>query len=266
MVFSFKSLIATVSISLLGALCVSSASATQTIKVGVTAGPAAEILEQVIPIAKKKNLEIKLYEFQDYVRPHAALADGELDANVFSTKVWLDAQNHDRGYNLVPVGRAFTLPMAFYSKKFKNFNEVPAGSTVGIPNDRTMVGRALLLLEANNIIKLKEGVGLIPSTFDITSNPKKLKFLELDAAMLPHSLNDLAVSAINGNYAALAGLNPLKDGLIAEDKDAPYVCYIVVQNKDKNASWVKDLVTSVQDPAVKKFIDNKYQGSVIAGF
>ncbi len=240
--------------------------AQKTIKVGVTAGPAAEIIEQVVPVAKEKGLNVKIYEFQDYVQPHAAVAEGSLDANVYSTQVYLDATNKDRGYDLVAVGRAFTLPMAVYSLKYKNFDEIPDGSTIGIPNDLTMGGRALLLLAANNIIQLKDGVGLIPTTFDIIKNPKKLKIKEIDAAMLPHTLKDIPASAINGNYAAQAGLNPLRDGLIKEDKDSPYVCNVVVRDKNKNAEWVKTFVASLQDPKIRDFINNKYQGTVIPGF
>ncbi len=176
--------------------------AEQTVRIGVTAGPAAEILEQVVPLAKKRGLNVKIYEFQDYVQPNAALDAGDLDANIFQTVPYLTAQNQDRGYHLKVVGKAFTLPMAFYSRKVKSFAEASAGSTIGIPNDPAMGARALLLLEKGGVIKLREGAGVKATVLDIVENPKKFKIVELEAAQLPHSLDDLTISAVNGNYAS----------------------------------------------------------------
>ena len=156
--------------------------------------------------------------------------------------------------------------MAFYSKKVKSFEEAPDGATVGIPNDAAMGGRALVLLAANNIVKLKDGVGLFPTPLDITENPKHLKFVELEAATLPRSLDDLTISAVNGNYAAVVGLNPTRDGLIRENAEGPYVCNIVIRESDKEKPWVKKFVEAYQSPEIKAFIEKKYDGSVIAGF
>lgn len=240
--------------------------AEQTVRIGVTAGPAAEILEQVVPLAKKRGVNVKIYEFQDYVQPNAALDAGDLDANIFQTVPYLTAQNQDRGYHLKVVGKAFTLPMAFYSRKVKSFAEAPEGSTVGIPNDPAMGARALLLLEKGGVIKLREGAGVKATVLDIVENPKKLKIVELEAAQLPHSLNDLTISAVNGNYAYVANLNPLRDGLLVEDKDGPYVCNIVTNEKNANDPWVKPFVEAYQQSEIAKWILEKYKGSVIPAF
>jgi D-methionine transport system substrate-binding protein len=236
------------------------------LKVGVTAGVAAEVLEQVVPIAKQNGLDLKIVEFQDYVRPNAALNDGDIDTNVFQTKPFLERVNAERGYKLRIAAKVFTLPMAFYSHKIKRLEDLPQGASVGIPNDQAMGGRALLLLASSGLIELKDGVGLLPSVLDITKNPKKLKFVELEAAQLPRSLDDLTLSAVNGNYAYVAKLNPLKDGLITEPGDSPWVCHVVVNEKDLNQPWVQALVKSIQRPEIKQFIADKYKGNVLAGF
>ncbi|WP_418866524.1 MetQ/NlpA family ABC transporter substrate-binding protein [Sutterella wadsworthensis] len=172
----------------------------------------------------------------------------------------------DRGYHLSVAGKGFTLPMAFYSKKVKSFAEAPKGATVGIPNDPAMGGRALFLLEKGGVIKLRKGVGYTPSVLDIVENPKDLKFVELEAAQLPHSLNDLTISAVNGNYAYVANLNPTRDGILVEDADGPYVCNIVVNTKDLGKPWVKQLVEAYQQPQIAAWIKEKYKGIVIPGF
>lgn len=262
-ILKYLNAVLTSSLLALSAQCVLAA---EQVKIGVTAGPSAEILEAAVPIAKKAGLDVKVIEFQDYIRPNSALNDGDLQANIYQTIPFLETQNRDRGYKHVAVGKAFTLPMAFYSKKIKSFDEAPDGATVGIPNDAAMGGRALVLLAANNIIKLKDGVGLFPTPLDIIENPKHLKFVELEAATLPRALDDLTISAINGNYAAVAGLNPTHDGIIREDSEGPYVCNIVVRASDKDKPWVKKFVQAYQSPGVRSFIAKKYDGSVIPGF
>lgn len=236
------------------------------IKVGVTAGISGEVLEQVLPIAKARGLEIEIVEFQDYVQPNVALHAGDLDANIFQTRPFIEAQSRDHGYHFAVVGQAFTLPMAFYSKKVKRFEDAPKGATVGIPNDQAMGGRALLILDKNGIIKLKPGVGLLPSVFDIEENPKNLKFVELEAAQLPRSLDDLTIAAVNGNYAYVAKLNPKRDGILMEDANGPYVCNIVVNENNKDQLWAKVLVEAYRSPSVRAFIDKKYEGAVLAAF
>lgn len=236
------------------------------IKVGVSVGEHAEIMEQVVPIAKEKGLNIELVEFTDYVMPNQALADGDLNANIFQHKPYLDNQIKDRGFDLTSIGLTFTTPMGAYSSKLKSLDELPEGGKVAIPNDPTNGGRALLLLADKGVIKLKEDVGLTPTPLDIVENPKKLEFLELDAAQLPRSLDDADVAIINTNYAIEAKLDPSKDAIAIENAEGPYANLIVVKTADKDAAWAKELVEAYHDPKIKTFIEEKYKGAVIPAF
>jgi D-methionine transport system substrate-binding protein len=178
------------------------------LKVGVTAGPHAQILEQVKKVAEKDGLKIQIVEFSDYVQPNAALAAGDLDINSYQHKPYLDQQVKDRGYKLAPVGYTVNFPIGIYSKKVKKLDELKEGARAGIPNDPTNGGRVLLVLQDQGLIKLRPEAGLKATPLDVTANPKKLRFVELDAAQLPRSLDDLDASAINTNYALTAGLHP----------------------------------------------------------
>lgn len=236
------------------------------IKVGVSVGEHAEILEQVVPIAKEKGLNIDIVEFTDYVMPNQALADGDLQANIFQHKPYLDQMIADRGLELTPIGNTFTTPMGVYSSKVKSLDELAEGAKVAIPNDPTNGGRALLLLADKGLIKLKDDIGLTPTPLDITENAKKLEFLELEAAQLPRSLDDADIAVINTNYAIEAKLDPMTDAIAMEKADGPYVNIIVVRKADENAEWAKQLVEAYHDPAIKKFIEEKYKGAVIPAF
>lgn len=235
----------------------------ETIKIGVTPGPHAQILEKVKDEAAKKGLDIKVLEFSDYVVPNAALASGELQANSFQHQPYLDNQIRDRGYKIVPVGLTVNFPIGVYSKKYKSFDEIPAGASIGIPNDPTNGGRVLLLLADKGIIKLTPGIGVKASVVDVIDNPKKLKFVEIDAAQLPRSLPDLAAAGINTNYAKEAGLDPVKDPILREDPKGPYVNIIAVRAEDKDKPWVKTLVETYQSPETKAFILETFKGAVL---
>ena len=247
------------------ALVASMASA-EDIKVGVSVGEHAEIMEQVVPVAKEKGLNIDLVEFTDYVMPNQALADGDLNANIFQHKPYLDQQITDRGYDLSPIGLTFTTPMGAYSEKLKSLGDLPEGGKVAIPNDPTNGGRALLLLADKGVITLKDGVGLTPSPLDIVDNAKKLEFLELDAAQLPRSLADADIAIINTNFALEADLDPNTDAIAIENAEGPYANLIVVKTADKDAEWAKLLVESYHHPRIRAFIAEKYKGSVIPAF
>ena len=238
----------------------------KTLKIGVTAGTHAEILRAALPIAKKNGLDIKVIEFQDYVSPNEALAHGDLDANIFQTLSYLKLMNKQHNYGLAPVGKSITEPLTFYSKKYTNLSQLPTGAKIGIPNDPSTEGRSLFVLEQAGLIKLKAGVGREGSPLDVISNPKKLKFVELDPAQTPRSLDDLDAAAVNGNYAYISGLTKTRKGILVEKPGPEYVNYIVVREKDKNAAWVKTLVKSYQDPSVRSFVNKSYKGSVIANF
>lgn len=233
------------------------------IKVGVSVGEHAEIMEQVAKVAKDKGLDIDIIEFTDYVVPNQALNDGDLQANSFQHQPYLDNQIKDRGFDLVAIGKTITTPMGVYSDKLKSLDELPEGGKVALPNDPTNGGRALLLLQDKGVIKLADGIGLTPTPLDVIENAKNLKFLELDAAQLPRALQDADAAVINTNYALEAGLNPEKDAIAIEAAESPYANIIVVRTADKDAPWAKTLVESYHSDAVKKYIQDKYTGAVI---
>jgi D-methionine transport system substrate-binding protein len=239
---------------------------TQTLRIGVTPGPHAQIMEAVKPIAAKKGLEIEIVEFSDYVVPNTALADGELEANSFQHQPYLDNQKVDRGFEIESVAQTVNFPIGIYSKKHKGWDAVPNGATVAFPNDPTNGGRALLLLQDKGIIKLKDNVGFKPTIADVTENPKKLKFVEIDAAQAPRVLDDVDAAIINTNYAQQAGLNPVKDAILREDPKGPYVNVIAVRGEDKDKPWVKALVEAYHSPEVKKFVEDKFQGAVLTSW
>jgi D-methionine transport system substrate-binding protein len=248
------------------ALAVWASANAETIKVGVTAGPHAQVLEIAKKVAATKGLDIKIVEFSDYIVPNAALAAGDLEANSYQNQPFLDQQNKDRGYNIVPAGLTLNFPLGIYSKKYKTWAEVPNGAQIAIQNDPTNGGRSLLLLQDKGVIKLKNGVGFRPTILDIVSNPKKLRFTEIDAAQTPRSLDDVDAAAVNTNFAIPAGLNPQKDALLMEDPKGPYVNFIAIRAADKDKPWVKTLVESYQSPEVKAFVETKFQGAVLASW
>ncbi len=236
------------------------------IKIGATGGPHAEILEQVKKLAEKDGLKLQIVEFSDYIQPNAALAAGDLDANSYQHQPYLDAQVKDRGYKLVSVGTTITFPMGVYSKKIKSLKDLKNGARIGVPNDPTNGGRALLLLQAQGVIKLKPDAGLKATPLDIVDNPKKVKIVELDAAQLPRSLDDFDAAAINGNFAESAGLSPTKDGIAIEASKGPYVNVIAVRVEDKDKPWVAKLIKAYHSPEIKKFVIEKYKNSVVTSW
>jgi D-methionine transport system substrate-binding protein len=247
-------------------LAVAFGASAETIKVGVTAGPHAQILEAVKPIAAKDGLDIQIIEFTDYVIPNQALAGGDLDANSFQHQPYLDNQVQARGFDLVSVGKTVVYPIGINSKKDKSLDELQPGAKVAIPNDPTNGGRVLLLLQAKGLIKLKDGGTLKASPIDIVENPKKLEIVELDAAQLPRSLDDVTVAAINTNFALEAGIDPVKDSSAREAADSPYANVIAVRKADKDKPWVAKLVKAYNSPEVKEFILTKFKNAVVPAF
>ncbi|MES2938148.1 MAG: MetQ/NlpA family ABC transporter substrate-binding protein [Pseudomonadota bacterium] len=236
------------------------------LKIGVTAGPHAQIFEQVKKIVEKDGLKVQVVEFSDYIQPNAALAAGDLDANSYQHKPFLDQQVKDRGYKLVPVGYTVNFPIGIYSKKVKSLDQLKEGARVGIPNDPTNGGRVLLVLQDQGLIKLKPEAGLKATPLDVAANPKKLKFVEIDAAQLPRSLDDLDAAAINTNYALSAGLNPQRDTIAQEAAKSPYVNLIAVREQDKDKPWVGKLVKAYQSEEIRRFVQAEFKGAVLAGF
>ena len=239
------------------------------IKVGVIVGAKQQVAEVAQKVAKEKyGLDVELVTFNDYVLPNEALSKGDIDANAFQHKPYLDQQIKDRGYKLVAVGNTFVYPIAGYSKKIKSLDELQPGSQVAVPNDPTNLGRSLLLLQKVGLIKLKDGVGLLPTVLDVTENPKNLKIVELEAPQLPRSLDDaqIALAVINTTYASQIGLTPAKDGIFVEDKDSPYVNLIVTREDNKDAENVKKFVQAYQSDEVYQEANKVFNGGAVKGW
>ncbi|AKQ57198.1 D-methionine ABC transporter substrate-binding protein [Bordetella hinzii] len=236
------------------------------LKIGVTAGPHAQIFEVVKQEAAKQGLKLQVIEFTDYVQPNVALAAGDLDANSYQHQPYLDNANADRKYGLVSVAKTVIFPIGIYSKKVKSLDALQNGARIGIPNDPTNGGRALLLLQSKGLIKLRPEAGLKATPIDVVENPKKLRFIELDAAQLPRSLDDTDASAVNTNFALEAGLDPAKDAIAQEAPDSPYANVLVVRGADKDRPEIKKLIGIYQSDATKQFILQKYKGAVIAAW
>lgn len=235
--------------------------------VGATAGPHAEVVEAAAKEAEKKGLKVEIKEFSDYITPDQALADGSIDIAVYQHKPFLDNFNKQHGTDLIPVGDAILMRMGIYSNKYKDVKNIPSGGTVSIPNDPTNEGRGLQLLEQAGLIKLKEGVGMKATPADVVENPKNLKFKELEAAQLPRSLDDVDASAITMNFVMSAGLSPKEQGIFLESRDNPLaVMIIAVRNKDKDQPAYKKFIEAYQSDAVKKFITEKYKGTIEAAW
>ncbi len=235
--------------------------------VGATAGPHAEVVEAAAKEAEKKGLKVEIKEFSDYITPDQALTDGSIDIAVYQHKPFLDNFNKQHGTDLIPVGDAILMRMGIYSNKYKDVKDIPSGGTVSIPNDPTNEGRGLQLLEQAGLIKLKEGVGMKATPADVVENPKNLKFKELEAAQLPRSLDDVDASAITMNFVMSAGLSPKEQGIFLESRDNPLaVMIIAVRNKDKDQPAYKKFIEAYQSDAVKKFITEKYKGTIEAAW
>ncbi|MFC3577119.1 MetQ/NlpA family ABC transporter substrate-binding protein [Streptomyces yaanensis] len=230
--------------------------------------PHAEILNFVKDnLAKKAGLDLEVKEFTDYVTPNTATEDGSVGANYFQNQPYLDDFNKKKGTHIVPVVTVHLEPLGLYSHKIKKADELKSGATVAIPNDTVNEARALKLLAANGIITLKSGVGSEATPQDIAKNPKNLKFKELEAAQTPRSLDDVDVAVINGNYAISSGLKPAQDALVLESAtNNPYGNFLAVKKGNEKDPRVKKLAKLLVSPEVKKFIEDKYQGSVIASF
>lgn len=214
--------------------------------------------------AEKNGLKVNVKEFSDYITPDQALADGDLDIVVYQHKPFMENFNKQHGTHLTDIGRAILMRMGIYSNKVKDVKDLPEGATVSIPNDPTNEGRGLQLLEKAGVIKLKEGVGMKATPADVVENPKNIQFKEIEAAQLPRSLDDVDASVITMNYVMSAGLSPDKQGIFLEDKDTPLaVMIIAVREKDKDQPAYKKFVQAYQSDAVKKFIAEKYKGTIV---
>ncbi|WP_410772025.1 MetQ/NlpA family ABC transporter substrate-binding protein [Fontibacillus sp. BL9] len=233
--------------------------------VGATV-PHADILKFIAPALKEDGVELEVREFTDYVQPNVQVFEKQLDANYFQHQPYLDEQNKQNNFDLVSVVGVHVEPMGAYSKTLKSADEIADGAKVAIPNDATNGGRALLLLEKQGLIKLKEGAGIMATKADITENAKNLKFIEADAAMLPRQLEEVDLALINTNYALEADLNPVDDALFIEDADSPYTNILVSRPDNKDSEAIQKLAKALTSPDVKKFIEDTYKGALVPVF
>lgn len=240
---------------------------TNVVKVGATPEPHAAMLNLIIEDMKEKGFNLKVQEFTDYVTPNEAVESGEIDANFFQHIPYMNSFNEERGYHLVNVVGTHVEPLALYSTKFDSMDALPEGAVIAIPNDPTNEGRALLLLQSAGLIKIDEKAGLTAVPTDITENPKKFKFQEIEAASLPRVLSDVDAAVINGNYAIPAGLIATKDGLFIEGADSPYVNIITVKAGRENDPAIKALAEAITSPKVKEYLEKTYpNGEVVPTF
>ncbi|WP_315799073.1 MetQ/NlpA family ABC transporter substrate-binding protein [Bradyrhizobium sp. SZCCHNRI3043] len=236
----------------------------EAIRVGVTAGPHAEIIDVVKKVAAERGLDIKVVEFTDYVIPNQALALKDLEANSFQHEPYLKNQISKTGWKIVKVATTIASPQGVYSQKYKALAELPEGAKVAIANDPSNGARGLMILALHGAIKLKDPSNVASRVVDITDNPKKLKFVELDAAQLPRALADVDLVSINNNYAVQAGLNPAKDAIARENAEGPWVNILAVREEDKDKPWVKQLIEAYQSEPVKAFLETRFNGTYIA--
>lgn len=241
--------------------------ADEAIRVGVTAGPHAAIVTAAAEVAKKKGLTVNVVEFTDYVTPNTALNDGALDADVYQHEPFLNTFNQQKGTKLVKVANAVVQPMGFFSNTVKSVETVPEGAKVSIPNDPSNAGRALLLLQASGLIKLRSGADGQAVLADVVENPKNLQILELEAAQLPRSLDDVAVAVIPMNYVLSSGLSPKDQGFYFEDLNAPFALIVIAAREDRqNDPRLKTFIESYRSPEVKAFVEKTFNGAVRASW
>src|ERR1700744_2501762 len=249
---------------LAAALTIVSVARAETIRVGVTAGQHAEIMDVVKKVAAERGLDVKVVEFTDYVIPNQALALGDLEANSFQHEPYLKNQISKTGWKIVKVANTIISPQGIYSLKYKKLEDLPEGARVAIANDPSNGARGLMILALHGVIRLQDPNNVASTVADITDNPKKLKFVELDAAQLPRALQDVDLVSINNNYAVQAGLNPAVEAIAHEAADGPWVNILAVREEDKDKPWVQQLIDAYHSQPVKDFIEQRFKGTYVA--
>ena len=233
------------------------------IKIGATAGAHAEVVHAVAAEAKKQGLDVQVVEFTDYITPDKALAEGNLDLNAYQHVPFLNNFNKQNNTKLVPIGNTILIRQGIISNKVHDLKDVPDGATVAIPNDPTNGGRGLLLLQQAGLLKLKDGTGYKATPKDGVENPKHRKFKELEAAQLPRSLDDVDLATITMNYVLSSGIDVKKQGLFWEKKDEPLaVMVLAAREQDKDRPEFKKIVAIYKSDAIKKFIEEKFHGTI----
>ncbi|OOR84140.1 MetQ/NlpA family lipoprotein [Moraxella canis] len=242
--------------------------AAQTIKVGVMAGPEQAVAEVAGQVAKDKyNLTVELVEFNDYAMPNSAVSKGELDANAMQHKPYLEKDSQEKGLdNLVIVGNTFVYPLAGYSTKIKTLDELQDGATIAVPNDPSNLARALILLEKQGLIKLKDNTNLFSTTLDIVENPKNLVIKEVDTSVAARAIDDVDLAVVNNNYAGQVGLTATENGVFVEDKDSPYVNIIVARADNKDSEAIQNFVKAYQTDEVEAEAKKQFKDGVVKGW
>lgn len=243
-----------------------SAHANETLTVGASAVPHAEILEVVKPMLAKEGIDLQIKVFSDYIQPNVQLEDKGLDANFFQNQPALDQFNKDKGTDLVVVAKVHVDPQGIYSSTYKSFDELPNDAKVALPNDPANEGRALLLLAKAALITLKDPASLLSTPSDIAENPKHLTFSALEASTLPRVLTTIDLTVINANYARAVNMDPTKDALLIEGSGSPYVNLLVARPDNRDSVAMQKLVVALHSPEVKQFILEKYQGAFVPAF
>ena len=237
------------------------------ITVAASATPHAEILEEAKTLLKDKGYELEVKVFDDYVQPNNVVESGEFDANYFQHVPYLEQFNEEKGTHLVVAGKIHYEPFGIYPGTKKDLKDIAKGDKIAVPNDTTNEARALLLLQDNGIIKLKDGAGIKATVNDIEENPNNIEIVELEAAQVPRVVNEVAYVVLNGNYALEANYTVKKDALAYEKSDSEaaktYVNVIAVKEGNENSEKIKDLVDVLKSDSIKKFINEKYDGAVI---
>ena len=243
---------------------------TKKIVIGASPSPHADILKVAKKELKKEGYELEIKEYSDYVQPNTALESGDLDANYFQHKPYLDDFNKKKKTHLVSAGMIHYEPFGIFPGKTKTLKDLKKGATVAVPNDTTNEARALLLLQDQGLIKLKDGAGLTATKKDIVENKKDLAIKEIEAAQIPRSLKDVDVAVVNGNYALQAGLKVNKDALATEDADSvgakTYGNIVAVKKGNEKSAAIKALIKALKSDTVKKYINDKYDGAVVPLF
>lgn len=238
----------------------------QKLSVAATPVPHAELLEHVKPVLADEGVELDIKVFTDYVQPNQQVADGQIDVNFFQHQPYLDSFNSEHGTKLVTVGLVHVEPFGAYSSKIKDIAKLKDGSLVALPNDPSNGARALLLLQKEGLITLKDPTNILATARDIAENPKKLKFRELEAATLPRVLPDVDLALINTNYALEAGLNPVDDALFIEGADSPYANIVVTTPEKRDDPAVKKLIEALNSADTRSFIETQYKGAIVPAF
>ncbi|MGG4776165.1 ABC transporter substrate-binding protein [Alcaligenaceae bacterium 429] len=259
-----KKLVASALVTALG-LGASLANA-EKLSVAATPVPHAELLEFVAPQLAKEGVELDIKVFTDYVQPNQQVWDGAIDANFFQHKPYLDTFNGEHNINLVSVGLVHVEPFGAYSKKIKTLDELKEGALIALPNDPSNGARALLLLQQQGLITLKDPSNILATSRDIAENPKKLKFKEIEAATLPRILPDVDMALINTNYALEADLNPLEDALFIEGAESPYANLVAVKAGNEEKEAVKKLIQALNSEETRAFIQEQYKGAIVPAF